>query len=116
MQTVEMRTTWNAQAGMETGRKPFGRVLIANVLLMVCTVALGVGYVVLNNTSSTKGFAIRALEQRVTDLEERNKALNLEAVTAQSLKDIESKVSNLGFVPVTQVDYLTVSDGAVAVK
>jgi len=102
--------------GMDGGRGPIGRVWVANVLLMVCIAALGVGYVVMNNTSSTKGFAIRALEQRVSDLEERNKALNLDTVTAQSLKDIEVRVSNLGFVPVTKVDYLTVGDGAVAVK
>ncbi|KPJ85172.1 hypothetical protein AMJ57_04090 [Parcubacteria bacterium SG8_24] len=94
--------------------RPFN-VATVNLLVMVTLVAFFIGYLVLNNRAATKGFTIRAAEQRLTELEERGRRLDLETVSLQSMRSIEQHVGELGFVPVTQVDYLNAAS-AVAVK
>ena len=92
------------------------RVRAANILLICGTVALFVGYLALNNRTTADSFEIRSLERRIVELEEAKRSLDLEMLDRQAMGNIESRVRELGFVPVEDVSYLTTTGGAVAVK
>ncbi len=87
-----------------------------NVLVLVLTIALFVGYLAMNNQAAANGFTIKAIERRIADLEERRRQLDLDVLGRQSMSNVESQVKGLGFVPVDGVDFLTAVGGAVAVK
>ncbi len=89
---------------------------VINVLLIAGTIAAFVGYLVLNTQASTKGFTIRALEKRISSLEEEGQRLGIEAVARQTMDSIDGRVQGLGFIPVVGVEYVTAAGGAVAVK
>lgn len=88
----------------------------ASALLITAAVAFGVAYLVMNNAASTKGFTIRSLEQRITVLEEQKKRLDIEVVTARSLKNVEARISAMGLVPVAAVEYVNAAPPLVAMR
>lgn len=91
-------------------------VLVANLALLCAVLTLFVGYLMMNNRAATKGFAIRTAEKHIAELRDRGRKLDLEMVSVQAMENIDAHVSGLGFVPVSQVDYLTTGPAAVAVK
>lgn len=96
----------------------FGRadVRIANALMLLGIIAMALGYLVMINTSATKGFQIRSIEQKIAGLEDERKRLDLQALASQSMGSIESQVGGLGMVPVSNVEYLSGAAGSVAVR
>ncbi len=91
-------------------------ILVANVALICATAALFVGYLAMNNRTATKGFSIRNAEQRIAELRDEGRKLDLQMVSVQAMENVDAHVSELGFVPVSQVDYLTAGPSMVAVK
>ena len=91
-------------------------VRVLNSLLLAAIVAAFVGYLALNNQVAQKGFAVRTLEKRIAELEDRRQKLDLQVVAEQSMDAIDAKIQGLGLVPVGSVDYVTGSSGVVAVK
>ncbi|MEY4744920.1 MAG: hypothetical protein RL272_865 [Candidatus Parcubacteria bacterium] len=89
---------------------------VLNTLLLAGVVAFFAGYLVLNNQAASKGFALRTLEKRIAELEERRQKLDLEVVADQSMDSLDAKIQGLGFVPVAAVDYVSGGSGAVAIK
>jgi hypothetical protein len=89
---------------------------VINVLLAVGAIAAFVGYLALNTQASTKGFTIRALEKRISALEEEGQRLSIEAVANQTMGSIDGRIQGMGFVPVAAVEYVAVPGGVVAVK
>lgn len=89
---------------------------VINVLVAVCAIAAFVGYLVLNTQASTKGFTIRALEKRISALEEEGQRLGIESIARQTMESIDGRIQGLGFVPVAGVEYVTAAGGTVAVK
>jgi hypothetical protein len=87
-----------------------------NVAFAALGIALFVGYLLMNNAASTKGFAIREAERAITALEDEQKRLDMDTVTAQSLRKVEEGVASLGMVQVRDVDYLSSAPPSVAVK
>ena len=89
---------------------------LMNFLLMAATLALLIGYLGLNNRAATNGFRIRALESRLTELENQGRRLEIERLSRQSMESVKRQVESLGFVPVGNVEYVVAAGGAVAVK
>lgn len=87
-----------------------------NVLLVALITTMFMGFLALNNQAAANGFTIKAIEKRIADLEEQRRKLDLEVLGRQSMNNVESQVRNLGFVPVSGIDYLTAAGGAVAFK
>ncbi|OGL74566.1 hypothetical protein A3C96_01745 [Candidatus Uhrbacteria bacterium RIFCSPHIGHO2_02_FULL_60_10] len=88
----------------------------ANLLALFAAGGLIVWYLMLNNAATARGFAIRALERQVAELNEQRKTLDIQAATAASLKGVEGRMQAMGFVPVEGVDYIEGVAGAVAVR
>lgn len=117
MHTEEMNETAYARQGQSAlAGFRFSDARVINVLLIVGAVVAFVGYLVLNTQASTKGFTIRALEKRISALEEDGQRLGIEAVARQTMESIDGRVQGLGFVPVSGVEYVTAAGGTVAVK
>ncbi|HTM68676.1 MAG TPA: hypothetical protein VL426_05230 [Candidatus Binatia bacterium] len=91
-------------------------VRVLNSLLLAGIIAAFVGYLVVNDRAAQKGFAVRALEKRIAELEDRQQKLDLQVVAEQSMDAIDAKIQGLGLVPVAAVDYVVGGSGAVAVK
>jgi hypothetical protein len=91
-------------------------VRIINALLLLGIVTMVIGYLVMINRSATKGFMIRSIEQKISSLEDERKKLDLQALASQSMASIEDQVSTLGFVAVSDVEYLSGAANPVAVK
>jgi len=98
-------------------RMPWHRdIRVLNSLLLAGIIAAFVGYLALNNQAAAKGFAMRAVEKRIAELEDRRQKLDLQVVAGQSMDAIDAKIKGLGLVPVAAVDYVTGASGVVAVK
>jgi len=105
-------------AGAAWGGRFFwlGNVRALNIGVIVLVISLFVGYLALNNQSSTYGFRLGVIERRIADLQEQRKRLDLEILGRQTMGNIESQVRELGFVPVAKVEYLNGAAGAVALN
>jgi hypothetical protein len=108
------RRTTNAIGTTTTTSSTGTRVL--NALVAAGAILMVLGYLAMNNAAATKGYVIRSAEQRIAELEEQKRKLDFEAVTDQSLRRIEGMVDGLGFVPVSNVEYVNANNGSVAVR
>jgi hypothetical protein len=84
-------------------------------LLIVTAVALGLAYIVLVNQSATNGFALKTLEDKVTELSDANRKLEIQATELQSMQTIAAASDSMDLEPVKNVRYLGTGT-AVAVR
>lgn len=84
-------------------------------LLIVAAIALGLAYIVLVNQSATNGFALKTLEDKVGQLSEANRKLEIQATELQSMQTIASSSNTMNLQPVKNVRYLGTGT-AVAVR
>jgi hypothetical protein len=89
---------------------------VVNALLVLGIAAFFIGYLALNTQAAQKGFSIRMLEKRISELEDRRQRLDLSVVAGQSMQATHGRLGELGLVPVSSVDYVDAGAGAVAVK
>lgn len=94
-------------------RLPSG-VVAWNILLFTVSAALCVAYVILVNTSATKGYALRDLEKKVDGLKSETLQLQDTVVTGSSLSALSDRATRLGLVPLDRVDYVEVSNPSYA--
>ncbi|MDD5251913.1 MAG: hypothetical protein PHT12_04755 [Patescibacteria group bacterium] len=87
-----------------------------NILLIILTALLFVGYIAVNNSAAEDGFKVRALEKRMAELQNQKRQLDMDMLNRQAMETVEARAQELGFVPVSQVDYLTTGQGAVAMR
>lgn len=85
-----------------------------SALLVVCLIVLGIGYLGEINSLSTKGFALKALESRKSELQQQQKDLQVQLTEARATENIISKIDKLSMVPVYAVSYIKIGGGDVA--
>lgn len=85
------------------------RVIIFGLIILV-----GFVYLVQINRVSTGGFEIKKLTERMGELKNENKKLELEIADLKSLKVIKETSQALNLVGVSRVDYVTLPQEAVA--
>jgi len=85
-----------------------------SALLIVCLILLGIGYLGEINSLSTKGFALKALESRKSELQQQQKDLQVQLTEARATENIMNKINKLSMVPVYSVSYIKVGGGDVA--
>lgn len=94
---------------VKIGKKSIGFITI--VLFLV----LSLFYLAQANQIATKGYEIRALEQKKADALEQQERLEVEAARLRSIKQIEANAENLKMVPATEINYVS-PDTSVAKK
>lgn len=94
------------------------RIRMTALTVIGALLALGGGiiYLTLINRVATTGFEIKTLEQRVSQLRDENRKLELEAANLQSLAVVQSATESLGLTEVAKIEYLPVTGAAVARK
>jgi hypothetical protein len=76
--------------------------------------ACGIVYVWQVNRAATKGFELRALEVRKEKLEETVASLEDDAARRQTMKALETRVQQMGYVTVDRLEYVDVKTGGYA--
>ena len=96
--------------------RSLGGLFTLNVALSLLVSGLFVGYLVLNNQATASGFTVRGLEKQIAELRDEGDTLSLQVVAMQAMDNVERQVGELGFVPVTNLEYISSAPSMVAVK
>jgi len=103
--------------------KPCAKIKIGNksklfikILIIIFLVGSVFLYLLQINSLATKGFKIQALEMQMSELNESNKKLNLEAVRLRSMAELNEKVQNLDMVPINNFSYIDATSTGMAKK
>lgn len=86
------------------------KILIAVFALIICIAYLGV-----INISAVKGFEIREVENKITELKKENKRLQIQVAELTSSYNIKDGVGGLNMVEAENIVYISESDQAVAI-
>src|SRR3989344_5824814 len=78
-----------------------------NIFLAALIVVLGVSYLIQTNALATKGYQIKELENKVSDLRQEKSDLELVALSLQSMGSIKNKVNSLEMVSAGEAGYLS---------
>lgn len=89
---------------------------VIKIFLFGFTLALAVLYVIQVNTASTKGFAMRDLQQNNQVLKQDNEKLSAEIDRLRSLASVSERQAFLGLVKLQNVSYLTVTSSEMALR
>ncbi|OGY85341.1 MAG: hypothetical protein A3F54_02930 [Candidatus Kerfeldbacteria bacterium RIFCSPHIGHO2_12_FULL_48_17] len=81
--------------------------ILVRLMILVLLAGVGVTYLGLINNTASRGFDVKALEQRVNGLKLENKNKELETAELSSLEHIQEKVSGFGMVPTDHTEYAT---------
>ncbi len=74
--------------------------------VMAFLIIFGMVYLTQVNSTSTKGYEIKKLESRLTELKEQQKRLDLEAAALKSVQNLEAEVKVLNLIPSQGIRYL----------
>jgi hypothetical protein len=94
-----------------------GRSGITSVWFVLCAITLIAGAVYLYqvNDLATKGYEIKEIETKITDLEKESKKMQIREVEIRSMYSLEKATQNLELVSPENVSYLEM-DSPVAMK
>ncbi len=84
--------------------------------LVISIVLSALAYIGTVNDLSIKGFVLDELRVSISELEAENEQKELEAMALESYDLINERARKLGMVKVDNIEYLALTDGAVAVK
>ena len=98
------------------GKKRKIQLKVINKFLVVMIVFLGVYFVASVNDLAIKGFVLKELKVKAGELENVNNNVELSIMDLESYESISEKAKNLEMVKVDKIDYITLTDGAVAKK
>ena len=87
-----------------------------SMAVVAFTFIVGVTYLMQINVTATKGYKIKELEKRVTQLTEENKKLNLKHIELQSMANVIEQVPSLNLVVTQDVETITPVGSAVAMR
>jgi len=85
-------------------KKGIGPVSLKFITIAVLTL-LSLLYLAQANRSATKGYNLKELEEKKSQIEAQNERLEVEAARQKSLREIENKTESLGMIPVDNVEY-----------
>lgn len=102
-----VRTARRAGTVVKMGHRDLSKSLVFGLGALVLFMA--VTYVVSINSSSTSGYQITKLQKSVNGLVEENKKLTLQNAEINSMASINDAAWQSGFVPVTSMEYVQLS-------
>lgn len=85
------------------------RINLKGIFLALVLLVFGIVYLVQVNTISTKGYDIKKLQQKLSDLKETNKRLELEVSSTKAIQNLETTVKSLNLVPSGAIKYVNQS-------
>lgn len=79
-------------------------------------VVVGLSYLTFVNKVATDGYQVKALSEKVSELKNKNKKLELESSALQSMQRVSSASQDLNLVAISGIQYVTAGSNAVAAK
>ncbi|MFZ5559346.1 MAG: hypothetical protein ACOZAL_00960 [Patescibacteria group bacterium] len=95
-------SNWKEGSSKIKTKKLLVLVLIFSILM------IGLFYIIQANTITNNGYKIRALKKDSTQLEERNKNLQISISNLKSISVLESKTESFGMIKAQNVEYLAI--------
>ncbi|MCD4761826.1 hypothetical protein K8R32_02595 [bacterium] len=92
------------------------RLKLLSHLFIVMSALFIVAFIISINDLSIKGFVLQDLKFKVVELEEGNRELELLAMKLESYENISERAEKLSMIKVEKIEYITVTDEAVAKK
>lgn len=80
--------------------------LTLNFIMLALVVLVGIAYVVVTNTVSTQGFAVKKLELRLEELTTQHAQLTVSSAELQSLDAIRAAAASLNLTDLARVQYV----------
>ncbi len=89
----------------------------SGVIIIICFISVAcLLYLWQVNGLATKGYEIKDLEEKVSELREKNKDLELEITQLRSTERISQAVEKLEMIEVARVEYLKANGTSVAIN
>lgn len=73
-------------------------------------------YIGLMNDTATQGYKLQSLKDEIAGLESMQTSLQIQLAAEQSLQKTEATIPSLALTPITNIEYLTPTTTAVAVR
>lgn len=86
--------------------------LVTRGVLFGLILVLGVGYIFVMSTVSTKGYELKEAEHSVSQLREEIQRLSITIAQYRSLQSIQTRVADLGMVPIDTISYHPLGSGS----
>ena len=87
-----------------------------NVLLVALIIVSSISYIVSINNLSIKGFVLNELKTEFIVLANENENYEVRAMDLESLNNLKKRAENLKMVKINDIEYFTISSGAMAKK
>jgi hypothetical protein len=97
-------------------KKGIAYLSLINKAIIIGCILSGVYYIVSINNISIKGFVLKDLKTDLSQLMQEKEILELKVMELESYDNISRRAEQLKMVKVDKIDYITVTDEAVAVK
>ncbi|PIR92589.1 hypothetical protein COU01_00910 [Candidatus Falkowbacteria bacterium CG10_big_fil_rev_8_21_14_0_10_44_15] len=87
-----------------------------NGIFLVTAITLAVGYLAVSNQLISNGFAINSLKNNIAALNKNNQDLELKVMNLESYAAVNERITALGMVGSSNVEYLEIPRGEVAMR
>lgn len=97
-------------------KKKQGKSAFLNFSILSIALVLGIVYLIQTNFIATEGYKIDDLKMQISELEAKNRQLEVSALEFQSMSNIEDKIVELNMVDGSQVAHIDHASSTVAVR
>jgi len=87
-----------------------------NIILLAVLLLSAVSYLAISNQQISSGFAINGAKGNLADLNKKNRELEFAAIGLESYEKVNRRAAKLGMVAATDVEYLEVKGGEIAMR
>ena len=86
------------------------------VLSVFCLTIIGVSYIFQTNSMATSGYEVQDYENKLQELRNDNQNMKNQEAELRSIKNLEEEKGKLCEVDSSEIDYVTYTDTAVAMR
>lgn len=97
-------------------KKKQGRSAFLNLSVLIIMFTLGIVYLIQTNFIATEGYKIDDLKKQISELEAKNRQLEVSALEFQSILNVEGKVAELHMVDGNETAHIDRASSAVAIR
>ena len=112
----EKNKTKYIKNGIKRLRMRFVNIKTFNLFLYFLIISACVSFIALKNDISIKGFVVSDLENKLSELQDKNTMLELDSMTKQSILALSEKAVKLNMVNAGNVNFIDIKQSAMAKK
>lgn len=86
------------------------------VLSIFCLTVIGVSYIFQTNSMATTGYEVEDYQDKLNELRNENQNMKNQEAELRSIKNLEAEKGRLCEVDSSEIDYVTYTDTAVAMR